>query len=185
MALQPPPVYQFLDRLLAREVPVREFERWVYGSPELEAELGPGDHLRLLEFDYGQPDAAHELYRVVASIYEHRRPGMLVPDRVWRLACGLAAGTLDPVTSTHRLAELWYAGHEWIPLDFVGISSELDELPRPEQRQLWDPAALASKLREWEPTLDQLAGDAAGAVRRLLRERYPDAPCPSQRDRAP
>lgn len=181
----PPPAYRFLDRLLAREVPVRDFERWVYGSPELEAELGPGDYLRLLEFDYGQPDAGHELHKVVAGIYERRRPGMLVPDRVWRLACGLAGGTLDLAPAVHRLASLWFEGHGWIPLDFVAISSELDELPGPEQRPLWDPAALASKLREWEPALDRLAADAADAARRLLRERYPDVPCPGPRDRAP
>jgi hypothetical protein len=173
-----PPVYQVLDRVLTRELPAREFERWVYDSPELEGELGASDYLRLLELDYGQPDASYELGRIVAGIYERKRPGMLVPDRVWRLACGLATGALPLAPTVHRLAALWSQGHGWIPVEFVGIASELDELPRPAQHPLWNPAALASKLQQWEPRLDRLAGDAADAARRLLRERYPGAPCP-------
>lgn len=173
-----PPAYQVLDRVLTRELPVREFERWVYDSPELEGELGAWDYLLLLEFDYEQPDAGHELDKIVAGIYERNRPGMLVPDRVWRLACGLSTGALPPWQAVHRLADLWYAGHEWIPIDFVGISSDLDDFPLPAQHPLWKPEALAAKLGEWQPRLDRLAGEAAEAARTLLLDRYPGAPCP-------
>jgi hypothetical protein len=173
-----PPAYQVLDRVLTRELPVREFEGWVYDSPELETELGARDYLRLLEFDYGQPDAGHELDRIVAGIYERKRPGMLVPDRVWRLACGLSTGTLPLARTVDQLASLWWSGHEWIPIDFVGISSDMDHVPRPAQHPLWNPAALASRLEEWQPDLDHLATVAAEAARLLLRERYPGAPCP-------
>ena len=171
-----PPAYQVLDRVLAREIPPREFERWVYDSPELEAELGLGDYLLLAGFDYGQPDAAHELHRVVAGIYERKRPGMLVPDRAWRLACGLATGALPLVPAVDQLASLWYAGHEWIPVEFVGIASELDDLPQSRHPSHWDPAALAAKVREWQPRLDDLAGAAAEAARALLRDRFPGVP---------
>ncbi len=175
-----PPAYQVLDRVLTRELPVREFERWVYDSPELEGELGAWDYLRLLEFDYGQPDAVHELHRIVAGIYERKRPGMLVPDRVWRLACGLSTGALPLVPAVDQLASLWWSGHEWIPTDFVGISTELDDLPLPGHYPLWKPEAFASRPEEWQPHLDHLATVAAEVARELLRDRYPGAPCPGR-----
>lgn len=176
-----PPVYQLLDRVLTREVPAREFGRWVCDSRELEAELGSRDYLRLRRFPYARSDAAHELHTIVAGIYQRRRPGMLVPDRVWRLACGLASGVLPLVPTAHRLAALWYAGHTWIPMEFVGIASELAEMPQSRLRSPWNPGAPAPELAEWQPRLDRLAGDAAVAARRLLRRHFPGAPCPAPR----
>jgi hypothetical protein len=114
----PPPAFQVLDRLLAGELSAGDFEQWVYASPEIERELGSGDYLELLAFDYRQPYAPHELRGLVEAVYERRRPGMLERDRAWRLACGLASGAL-PVTAAHELANLHYRGHGWIPLDFV------------------------------------------------------------------
>ncbi len=55
-----PPPTKILDRASMRELPVREFERWVYDSPELEAEFGARDNLRLRVFDDGHPVPVHE-----------------------------------------------------------------------------------------------------------------------------
>lgn len=172
-----PAVYQVLERLLAREIPAREFERWVYDSPELERVLGADEYFRLLELDYGLPDAAYELRKIVEGIYERRRPGMLVPDRVWRLACGLARDAVPFRETVRTLAGLWYAGHEWIPIEFVGIASELDDIPDSGQYPLWDARALVLKRAEWEPRLESLQRASVEAARELLKQKYPDAPC--------
>lgn len=172
----PPPAFQVLDRLLTGELPVGEFERWVYASPEIETQLGSGDYFQLLAFDYRQPHAIHELRRLVGAVYERRRPGMLARDRAWRLACGLASGSL-PVAAAHGLAILHYGGHGWVPLDFVGISVELDDVPSPGQRPLGDPQALAGAEAEWQPYLDELRAVAAQVARDFLRAEFPDAPC--------
>ncbi len=172
-----PPVYQVLDRLLSLEIPVREFEQWIYDSPELEQILGAEEYLELLAFNYGQPDAAYELRKKVASIYESHRPGRLILDRVWRLSCGLIIGVVPLPRAVHQLAGLWYDGHEWIPNEFVGISSELDDIPPPEQYPLWNSRALEAKRSGWESRTNVLAEAAVRAARQLLQTKYPDAPC--------
>lgn len=176
----PSTTFRFLDRFLADEVSVEELEAFVYASPKLEDELGAADSLDLLAFDYRQPHAGVELAKRVTAIYERRRPGSLLRDRAWRLACGLLDGSIPFLGAVRGLAHLWYADGESPGMDFVGISSELDDIPGPAEYPLWDPDALARQVDGWRERERVLADDALEAARRLLQRDFPDWPCPAR-----
>ena len=173
----PPLLFQRIDRVLIGEVSLGDFEQWVYTSPDLESEIGSKEYHELLAFDYRQSDAKHEFRKLLETIYNARRPGMLVRDRVWRLACLLRSGPQDFARTVGELASLWYGGYKWIPADFAGIDSELDDIPHPAQYPLWDPAALEVKRPQWESHLDHLRAAAAAAAADLLVHEFPDLPC--------
>jgi hypothetical protein len=174
----PSPVFRELDRLLAGEVSVGEFEARVYRSLELEDELGAAAYLDLLAFDYRQPHADVPLEKLVEAIYEHHRPGSLMRDRAYRLACGLLDGSIPLHLAIRTLAALSHQGR-WIGSDFVGISSELDDLPGPDDYPLWDPDALAQHLPGWKEREAALTEAAVEAARDLLRREFADWPCPA------
>jgi|GEM_PF-1969499 len=178
--MDPPPadVFATLDRLLAGEMALDDFEAWVYATSAIEAELGTRAYMELLAFDYRGRHALHEADGLVGAIYERLRPGMLVRDRAHRLACGLLLDTIPLPVAVDGLARLYYRGHEWIPTLFVGISSEFDDLPDPALYPLWEPGALAAHLERWETTRQHLAAAAADAARELIAAEFPDRPCP-------
>jgi hypothetical protein len=130
-----------LERHLAGEVPVGEFESWVYATPELERDLGAHAYVDLLAFDYRQAHVDLELAKLVQSIYERGRPDFLLRDRAYRYAVGLVTGALPVPNAVHGLANLWYRGYEWVWAEFAGISSDFDDHPGPEQFSYWEPSA--------------------------------------------
>lgn len=176
MSTPPSPAFNALDRLLTGETPTAEFEQWVYGTPELAQEVGPDAYHELLEFDYRQPHAIHALRTVVERIYDTLRPAARLSDRAYRNACGLLTGEVPFIRAVRELAMLYHAGLEWIPTAFVGIESELDGVPLPEQYSLWEPEALQLRLAEVQPWIDAWMGAAVECAEQMLKTHFPAQP---------
>jgi hypothetical protein len=170
-------VFDTLDRLLAGEIPLADFEAWLYSTPAIEAGLGAGAYLELLAFDYRRPHALQDATTCVGAIYERFRPGMLVRDRAHRLACGLLLGTIPLPAAVHGLANLYYDGQDWIPTVFVGLSSELDDVVDPAEYPQWEPRALAAHLERWAMMRENIVTAATTSAREFLAAEFPDRPC--------
>jgi len=140
--------WQVLEQFLAGEMTSADFDRWFHGTSELESALGTRAYGALLAFDFRRQDAAPELWKLVRSIYESARPARLARDRAFRVARGLLNGSVQLHDGVRVLAELCLDGHDWVPAIFVNVKSEFDKIPRLEQYDQWDPAALAVKLEE-------------------------------------
>jgi len=170
-------VFGTLARLLTGEIPLADFEAWVYSTPAIEAELGADAYLELLAFDYRRPHALQDAVTFVGALYERLRPGMLLRDRAHRLACGLLLGTIPLPAAVHGLANLHYAGEDWIPTVFVGLSSELDDVVDPADYPLWEPRALAAHLERWAMMRENIVTAATAAAREFLAAEFPGRPC--------
>jgi hypothetical protein len=160
--------WSMLERWLAGEIPIDEFETWVYAQSNLESALGPDDALALLSADFRAPHARIQIDRLILETYNRHRPGLLARDRARRLAAGLVDGTLDVVSGVQKLAQLYTQGNAWIPVIFVSIDSDFGEVPKPEQYQNWEEQALAAKLEKLRPVVEGLRLDAITAARALL-----------------
>lgn len=179
--LNPPAsAYRYLERFLADEVPVGEFEAGIYASPGFEAELPAGGYLDLLAFDYRQPHADLALATLARALYDQGRPGFLPRDRAYRYACALLDGELPLPQAVHGLANLWYTGYEWAWAEFMGISSEFDDYPDPAQHPLWEPSALAKYLEGWRDRKPILEASARALAREFLRAEFPHWPIPGR-----
>jgi hypothetical protein len=176
----PSPLLQRLSQVIHGDAAIDDFERYVYASPEMEGELGARDYHELLAFDYRGRHARHELLKLLTAVYERRRPGMLLQDRVRLLAEGLCSGSVELDSAVGELAMLWYAGREWIPSEFVSISAFLDDLPHSDEYANWHPDALRAQQPEWDARRETVRADAVNAARELLRAL--DAPAWSEAD---
>lgn len=166
-ATPPSPLLQRLAAVIHGDVPPADFERDVYASPEMEDDLGAADYHALLAFDYRGRDAPYELRKLLEAMYERRRPGLLVRDRVRVLAAGLCDGSADVESAVNELARYWH--HPWMPGVFVSIDSYLGEIPTPDDYPLWNEDVAREKQAEWEAVRDTLRADAVDAVRKLLQ----------------
>jgi hypothetical protein len=76
-------------------------------------------------------------------------PVRLVTKRqeIAAIAGAVLSGSIDPLTACRRMLLLAGEAEREDPdfLTIVGIDSETDHLPAPEQRHLWDPDALVKK----------------------------------------
>jgi len=140
--------WQVLEQFLAGEMSSADFEQWFHTTPELENALGARAYGELRAFDFQQQHAAHELARLVQSIYDWARPARLARDRGFRIARQLLSGSLPIHDGVRALAGLCMDGHDWVPGIFVSVQSEFDTIPRPEQYAMWEPSVLADKLEE-------------------------------------
>jgi hypothetical protein len=170
------PIWREFDKFLARETPLDEFEAWVYQSPELERVLESGEYLTLVELDYRGPHALHEANKVASAIYDAHRPGLLAQDRAERLARGMLAGEINIAAGSRALARLYHEDHEWIPIAFVGIASEFDDMPTSREYPLWDPRSLAQRLTKHRDMERHYRAPALVAARRLLERLAEIAP---------
>ena len=140
--------WRVLEQFLSGVMSSADFEQWLHSTPELESVLGARAYGDLLAFDFQQQDAAHELPKLVRSIYESARPARLARDRAFRIARELLSGSVPIHDGVRALAGLCMDGHDWVPGIFVNVQAEFDGIPRPEEYALWEPSALAAKLEE-------------------------------------
>jgi hypothetical protein len=160
--------WQTLDRFLAGEVSLTEFEQWVYVSTQLEMRVGPERHLAFLSLDYRAKHGLHEADKLVEETYSAFRPGLLERDRARRITTAFLAGTLDVVSACRALALLHYEGAEWVPVVLTGIDSELATVPRAADYAQWEPGALAAKLADARAAVDFYRPHAIAAAREVL-----------------
>jgi hypothetical protein len=167
--------WQVLEQFLGGEMSPADFERWFHTTPELEAALGIRAYRDLLAFDSQPEHAGQELLKLVRSVYEYARPGRLARDRAFRIARGLLSGMVETQDGVRALAELCLDGHDWVPGLFVNVKSEFDGIPRPEQYELLEPAALGAKLDEGRRIIKfhkPAILDAAREIISSYREKY-------------
>lgn len=166
-----------LESVHTGDLAVEAFERWVYAHAGLEALLGPALALELLAFDYRQPDARHELRKLVERAYLRRGPDALEHDMMRRIANEFLSGERDVWRTTGPFARLIATGdYDWIPLGFLYVDSELDSIPSPAARSMWEPAALAKLLRENAALLAGYEFAVRQAVAELLERLEARAP---------
>src|SRR5258706_10148107 len=161
-------VWQTLDRFLTGELSVPELEQWLYSTVDLERVVGPSSHQELIAFDFRRPHAIQDLTSLVHSIYERGRPGLLACDCARRVAQGLLDGSVDFILGVRLLARLHADGHSWVPIMFVGVASELDEVPGNDQWAMWDPAALQARLDEGRRMIEESRQGVISAARELI-----------------
>jgi hypothetical protein len=142
-------VWRQLESVHTGDLAVEAFEQWVYAHSGLGALLGPALALDFLTLDYRQPHARHELRKLVERAYLRRGRKQLEYDMMRRIANEFLSGERDVWRTTAPFARLIATGqHDWIPPDFLYVDSELDSIPSPAARSMWEPAALAKLLRE-------------------------------------
>jgi hypothetical protein len=161
-------MWPYLGACIYGLVPLDAFEQWVYASPQLEQALGADRYLELVSLDFHQAHARHEVVRRLHEAFLERRLSGVERDvGIW-IARGYLDGSIGLVTASRVLAQLRADSHDWVPSEFTYIDSELDEIPLPAQYHLWEPAALAEKLRESEPRLHAFELGARSAAREML-----------------
>jgi hypothetical protein len=155
-------------------IELRAFEQWIYTVQELETAVGKDHYLALVSFEFNQPDAQHELTRVIDRLYEDVRPSHLRRDAATAIARAFLDGRVDLVTTARMLTRIRNDGESWVPDEFVYIDSELDDLPMPAEYPNWDQHALAATLAEWRPRLAEFERAARETSREMLLklERY-------------
>lgn len=164
------PIWSVLERYLAGEMSISEFEQWLYADPRVETTLGASDYVELISVDFTHPHARLQLEQAVRNAYDRHRPGCLARDRARRLAAGLVDGTVEFIAGVQGLAHLYTDGNAWVPVIFLSIADDLDAVPKPAQYGFWDKQALASKLETLRPLIEGLRADAIQAAKEFLED---------------
>jgi hypothetical protein len=142
-------VWRRLELVHTGDLSVEAFEQWVYAHPGMEAVLGSELAADFLAFDYRQPDAHHELRKLVERAYLPRGSKQLEYDMMRRVANEFLSGERDVWRTAAPFAHLIASGeYDWIPMGFLYVDSELDAIPSPAARSRWQPAALAKLLKK-------------------------------------
>jgi hypothetical protein len=120
---------------LADEFPIKDFEQWIYSTPEVEGYLGEPVYLEFVSYNFQQPAASYELSKL---IYKYINPAKFHTWQIKRLLKGLLDGTQDPVVAFENLYAMSWKGYQF--LDHLGVQYQLgiDEIPKLTSQQLWD-----------------------------------------------
>lgn len=142
-------IYQFLDN----EIPLADFEKRVYQTPELEGILGSDSYFKLISFNFHNKDA---LYEVKQMIIERIGIGRYETWRIRKLLLYLINDQGDPVETIAGSYSLYCAGYHFLQPIGMRYVWEMDDLPRLVEQELWDEVAFAQKRTTLQPYLDRL-----------------------------
>jgi hypothetical protein len=171
--------WRTLEAAYSGDLSIAAFEQWLYATPELEFAIGAESYYALLCFDFKQAHAVHELKKLIASIYEARRPGEMDYDEAYRLATQFLAGQRDLWSVARAFTQLSHNGHEeWIPSEFAYVDSELDTFPAPAVRPMWNSQALSRLLQSQEPILKEFDRALREACEEVLAHLATRGPAP-------
>ena len=120
---------------LAGELPIKDFEQWIYSTPQIEDRLGKPAYFELVSFNFHQPAADHELSKLIRR---YVNPAKFDIWHIKRLLTGVLDGTQDPVVAFENLYNLVWKGYGF--LDHLGVQYMLgvDEIPKLTSQQFWD-----------------------------------------------
>ena len=169
------PAYRFLDG----ELPVADFEQWVYSTPDLEASWGPKVYLELVSIDFRSTWAEHEARKVLDTVID------FAAFELWRLVPLLSAIVAGGVKGHAALAATYdeYCDDYYF-LDNLAFGwglTEQDTLTSAAARQAdWKPppAAIdeAKRALEWLRTGDVvLTGERDDLDRLCYEDHRPEA----------
>ena len=142
-------IYQFLND----EIPLADFEKWVYQTPELEEILGSDSYFDLISFNFHGKDA---LYQVKQMFMERIGIGRYEAWRIRQLLLHLINDQGDPVETVADSYNFYCAGYHFFqPIGMMHVR-EMDDIPRLVERELWDEVAFAQKRTTLQPYVDSL-----------------------------
>jgi hypothetical protein len=122
-------------RYLIGELPIKDFEQWIYSTPELEGYLGGSAYFDFISFNFQQPSASSELSKLIVKYFA---PTKFLNWKFKRLLRGLLDGTLDPVEVFENLYDMYCKGYQF--LDHLAIQYLLwiEETPKLTAQHFWD-----------------------------------------------
>ena len=147
-------------RLIEGDLPIRDFERWVYdNSDRLENELSSEAHLDLIAFAYKRAGCFDELKNMILEYID------TMEFKLWRtkkLLTEIIENKIDLVLATRKLKELYYNGcSDFIPVALgVGYESELDDVPVPSEYVEFQRHEVEEKLKKVDWYKDYIISDA-------------------------
>ena len=154
--------YLTIYRLIAREVEIDDFERWVYAEKGLEDLLGPDEYLGLISLDYRLPSSLYEAEKIlrryidIGDYHEWylRRVLQKVIDR-----------TEDAHESIEQCYDLYCDGYDF--LDNLGLGYGLSIAVPPSEygADTWDALASAEQKR----LIDGFYPDVRQEAEKVLR----------------
>jgi len=146
-------ISEFIFQFINSEIPLEEFEVWVYQTSELEEILGPDAYLDLIDFNFRSKDALHQVkQKLLARIgieqfetwYIHKELTDLIND------------VQDPVDIIGGFYAMYCNGYRFLgPIGLMYVEG-IDDMPRLLERELWDEVAFAQKRTTLQPYLDRL-----------------------------
>ena len=144
-----------LERFRSGDLTLETLESWLYAnSASVQEALGPAIGLKLLEFDFRDKYASHELMKLIDRVYAERYPGELPIDQARRVATEYLNGARNLHSAMRVLASIRFdAPDDWIPDEIVYIDSELDNIPAPEQEPRWEPAIWSTLMSNSSPLM--------------------------------
>lgn len=156
-------------RVLNRDLPIKEFEAWVYSwEARIQAELPSDLYFDLISFNYNQKDALAELEKKIRPFIETNE------FDVWRtkeLLSQIVNNEIDLVVATRKLRDLYYSTGEKLPIELgIGYESVLDDLPVPSEYDQWNKEELKEKLKKLDYYKEDLLQDAKSALESLNNE---------------
>ncbi|MCI0395538.1 MAG: hypothetical protein L0332_21900 [Chloroflexi bacterium] len=136
-------VEETLFRFLIGEIPLEEFETWVYSSKELESYLNSDAYLELISFNFQKKGAGYE---VKSLLYKHIDVGKYETWRIKKLLGQLLNEERDLVELLEIFYVLYCGGYRF--LERIGYQHVMvDNIPRLTERSLWNTLAF-EKARE-------------------------------------
>jgi hypothetical protein len=125
----------FFFRFLAGELPIKEFEQWLYSTPQVEGYLGESAYFEFISFNFRQPTANYELSKL---IYKYINAAQFYTWQIKQLLKSLLDGTQDPVSVFENLYDMYCKGYQF--LGDIGIQYVLgiDEIPKLNEQHLWN-----------------------------------------------
>jgi hypothetical protein len=101
--------------------------------------------LPLLEFDLCSNEVRSNFQETVKDQYLRFFGSKLDDDRAKNLLQRIVSGEGDIVAICHELARLFDQGVQFIPVEFKGFSSELDDVPLEKDSNLWSKSGFIEK----------------------------------------
>ncbi|MBI5954111.1 MAG: hypothetical protein HY865_20835 [Chloroflexi bacterium] len=128
-------IESFLFLYLAGEFSIRDFEQWIYSTPQAEDRLGKSAYFELVSFNFYQPTADHELSKLIRK---YVNPARFHTWQVWRSLKSLLDGTGDPVAAFIALHKMSCDGYDFLDNIRVQYLLGVEDIPTLTQKHLWD-----------------------------------------------
>lgn len=138
-------------RYLNGELDIEAFEKWVYKSKELESELGSGQYVQLISYNFKSPDLRVYIQTLVRKNFEWMEYEKWRTIELLKTICN---EEIEIVLATHKMEALYREQEEEIkfPLISIGLaigcSSELDGFPVESEYHLRNKDSLKKKLEQ-------------------------------------
>jgi hypothetical protein len=118
----------FFD-LVEDEISLEKFEEWIFYDFDLEAILGQKVYSDLLSFRYSLWETKTDLRNYILGLYSNSKLELKKENIVYKVI-SMVNGDIGIVEGCSELARIrsFVKGYDFIPIEFVGISSEMEDV---------------------------------------------------------